>query len=81
MTANRIDLHNYVEHLRRSVPYVHPAGRVTIDIWLSDMRDAADKGDISTVDRLAQMVRQKIDQELKWHRESLASAKPTAPER
>jgi hypothetical protein len=52
MTATGLDLHDYVEQLRRSVPYVHPAGRVTIDIWLDDMLDAADQDDARTVAQL-----------------------------
>ena len=56
MTATRIELHDYVEHLRRAVPYVHPAGRVTIDIWLNDMVDAADHDDAGTVAKFARWI-------------------------
>ena len=32
-----------MESLRASVPYVHPAGPMTINDWLSEMHDAADR--------------------------------------
>jgi hypothetical protein len=68
MTATKIELHDFVEQLRSTVPYVHPAGRATIDAWLSDMHDAADHGDAVTVARLARCISNKIEQELAWQR-------------
>jgi hypothetical protein len=68
MTASTTDLHAYIEDLRATVPYVHPAGRATIDAWLGEMHDAADQGDAATVARLARYVTNKIDQEIEWHR-------------
>jgi hypothetical protein len=72
MTANRIEFDDYVEQLRRAVPYLHPVRRVTINIWIDDMIDAADHGDARTVAKLAQRVQEKIEQEQKWQRENLA---------
>jgi hypothetical protein len=32
-----------VASLRSSIPDIHPAGQVTINEWLSEMHDAADR--------------------------------------
>jgi hypothetical protein len=69
MTATKIELHDYIEQLRITVPYVHPAGLATIKEWLQEMSAAADHGDSVTVARLARCVADKIEQELEWQRE------------
>jgi hypothetical protein len=58
----------YIEDLRSTVPYVHPAARATIHSWLQDMHDAADQDDAATVARLARLVTKKIEQEIEWQR-------------
>jgi hypothetical protein len=60
------DLHTYIEDLRATVPYVHPAARATIHHWLQDMHAAADQDDTATVARLARCVSDKIEQEIEW---------------
>jgi hypothetical protein len=66
MTATTIELHDYVEALRNAVPYVHPAGRPTIDDWLAEMHNAADHGDGVTFVRIDLRIPDKVDQELEW---------------
>ena len=66
MTATTIELHDYVEALRNAVPYVHPAGRATIDGWLAEMHNAADHGDGVTFVRIDLRIPDKVDQELEW---------------
>jgi hypothetical protein len=68
MTATWTDLHAFIEDLRASVPYMHPAGRASIDAWLSEMHDAADQDDAATFARLARLVTDKIKQEIEWQR-------------
>jgi hypothetical protein len=68
MTATMTDLHTFIEDLRAAVPYVHPAGRATIDAWLGEMHDAADQDDAATVARLARYVADKIAWEIEWQR-------------
>jgi hypothetical protein len=74
MTATTTDLHAYIEDLRATVPYVHPAGRATIDAWLGEMHDAADQDDAATVARLACLVTKKTEQEIEWQRETRGRA-------
>jgi hypothetical protein len=69
MTATVITLHDYVAQVRSVIPYVHPAGRATIDEWLSEMRSAADIGDAATVARFARMVADKVELEQQWQRD------------
>jgi hypothetical protein len=66
MSATSISLRDFVETLRATVPYVHPAGRATIDDWLTEALDAADHGDAATVARLASFIAEKVEQELQW---------------
>lgn len=68
MTATMTDLHAFIEDLRATVPYVHPAAQATIHEWLQDMHAAADQDDVATVARLARYVTDKIEQEIKWQR-------------
>jgi hypothetical protein len=77
MTATGIELWEYLESLRAAVPYVHPAGQVTINEWLSEMRDAVERGDVAEFARLAVMVAEKVDQELGWYSED--SGEPIEP--
>lgn len=67
----RRELRDRVEQLRRTVPYVHPAGGATIDLWYREMLDAADHGDDETIAKLARLIHEKIELEQKWHEESL----------
>jgi hypothetical protein len=53
---------------------VHP-GRKRIDEWRHELRDAAFRGDLIEVRRLAKMCRHRIKQERIWYEESLASAR------
>lgn len=76
MTAITISLHDYVDTLRSTMPYMHPAGRATIDAWLAEMNDAADHADAATFAKLAQRVTDKVDQELVWQQED-ATPLPT----
>ena len=71
-----IDLRDYVATLRSSIPYVHPAGRATIDAWLANMGDAADRGDTITFARFAKLIADKIELELQWQREDMAALPP-----
>ena len=41
MTATAASLQDYVDTLRRAIPYVHPVGRASIECWLSEMEIAA----------------------------------------
>ena len=41
MTATATSLQDYVDTLRRAIPYVHPVGRASIECWLSEMEIAA----------------------------------------
>jgi hypothetical protein len=61
MTAARIELFDFFGQLRCAVPDVHPVAWVTIDEWLADMTDAADRDDDRTVAELAQCITQKIE--------------------
>jgi hypothetical protein len=72
MTASRIEWHDYLEALRASLPYVHPAGRATIDAWLADMSVAADIGDAATFATLGLLVADKVNQEIEWQRRDAA---------
>jgi hypothetical protein len=67
MTVTTIELHDYVEALRANIPYVHPAGRATIDSWLDEMHNAADRGDGVTFVRLDLRIAGKVEQELAWY--------------
>jgi hypothetical protein len=69
MSATLADLHAFIEDLRATVPYVHPAAQATIHEWLQDMHTAADQDDPASVARLARLVTDKINQEIKWQRE------------
>jgi hypothetical protein len=53
MTASAIQLRDFIEQLRSSVPNLHPAGMETIRAWFWEMTDAADHGDAATVARFA----------------------------
>jgi hypothetical protein len=75
MTATKIELHDYIEQLRATMPYVHPAGKATLDAWFAEMNDAAEHGDAITVARLARCVTDKVEQELAWQREDTVVAK------
>ena len=66
MTVTTIELHDYVEALRANIPYVHPAGRATIDSWLDEMHNAADRGDGVTFVRLDLRIAGKVEQECEW---------------
>jgi hypothetical protein len=66
---DRVNLHAYIEDLRATVPYVHPAARATIHSRLQDMHAAADHDDAGTVARLARLVAKKIEQEIEWQRQ------------
>lgn len=61
MSADRIELFDYIDQLRCSVPDVHPAGRMMIHHWLGEMREAAARDDAATVVKLAQMIAAKIE--------------------
>jgi hypothetical protein len=67
MTATTIELHDYVEALRSAVPYVHPAGRATIDEWLTEMHEASYYGATATFAKIAQRITMKVVQELEWY--------------
>jgi hypothetical protein len=56
MSATVIDLHDYLQTLRDTLPYVHPAGMATIHAWLGEALDAADRGDAASVARLASFI-------------------------
>jgi hypothetical protein len=66
MTATITDLHAYIEDLRATVPYVHPAAQAVIHEWLGEMHDAANQDDPVTFARLARLVTKKIEQEIEW---------------
>jgi hypothetical protein len=51
---------------------IHPSGRACIDGWRQELRDAASRGDLIEVRRLARMCRHRIKQELRWYEENLA---------
>jgi hypothetical protein len=46
---------------------VYPSGRRCIDDWRQELRDAAFRGDLIEVRRLAKMCRHRIRQELIWY--------------
>jgi hypothetical protein len=48
------------------VPYIHPAGVVTITRWLDEMYTAAEEGSAGVVARLARFVTEKVAQEREW---------------
>ena len=54
---------------------VSPSGRRCIDDWRQELRDAAFRGDLIEVRRLAKMCSHRIRQEIIWYEESLASAR------
>jgi hypothetical protein len=77
MSATATDLHGYVHTLRESVPYIHPAAQVAVAEWLREMHEAADHGDTTTFARLAVLISDKIEQELRWQAEDLGE--PVVP--
>ena len=81
MSASAIDLHDYVHALRASIPYVHPAGRATIDDWLREMHEAADHGDTATFAKLALLIAEKVNRELQWYAEDTEFLSSTNPGR
>jgi hypothetical protein len=50
---------------------IHPSGRQCIDEWRQELRDAASRGDLIEVRRLARMCRHRVQQELRWYEENL----------
>jgi hypothetical protein len=52
----------------RCTDEVHPAARVMIHEWLSDLRAAACDGDAAEAHRIADLCEAKIADELAWHR-------------
>jgi hypothetical protein len=66
MTANSITLTDYLVTLRQSIPYVHPAGRATIDDWLDQMAASANHNDAANFAKLAKRVTDKVQRELDW---------------
>jgi hypothetical protein len=62
-------LHRHVKALRDAIPYIHPAGRVTIDWWLGEMHDAADAGDTAKFAELAERIAERVRQEIEWYPE------------
>jgi hypothetical protein len=73
LAATSIELRDFVEQIRVGVPYVHPAGRATIDEWLVEMEAASERGDGAAVAVLAVRIQRKIDLELQWERETHAA--------
>jgi hypothetical protein len=62
----------FLTELRNSIPgWVHPAGAATIDIWIRGALAALDDAEFAEVERLVQMVRDKIALEHKWRLENL----------
>ena len=79
MTAAPIELRDFVEQMRSTIPDgFHPACRASIHERLQEMRWAAEEGDTATVARRAKHIEAKIEQELQWERENFA--RPSNPD-
>jgi hypothetical protein len=65
---------DYVEALRSTIPYVHPAARVDLHFWMMALDDAITRNDTAEVTRLIWMIESTIRQELRWQEEDAERA-------